>query len=184
MAQLSSRPLGQKAQKYFQPASSGSNAFKSGELINFNYTNFKKDPYPLVIIIKYDLPKRKVHGLNLHYLTYPIIKQILMSYADKTFSYDNIKQNDYISNSYRVYKSDHIRQIRKFDSELLLKIMDITRTFDSVDNELIQKQIEQQTNKETNQPSADQMSQGIQSVKTVDQIGTIPTIGDNSKNNG
>jgi hypothetical protein len=40
-------------------------AIKKGNLVTFNYSFWKKDPYPLVIISQV-LPSNKIFGINLH----------------------------------------------------------------------------------------------------------------------
>jgi hypothetical protein len=108
------------------------------------------DPYPLIIITDY-VQGVRVRGLNLHYLTFPFIKNLLSnSCEDKSFSYRNVKDNTYIVKAFRTYKWQGIRQIKVLDCEFLLKMMGVARSYDPNEVESIRNSVDEQLNQETN----------------------------------
>lgn len=116
-----------------------------GSLVTFNYLYHKPghDPAPLVIIT--DIWQNYIRGINLHYLTFPIIKNILQSYCDNVgFSYSNIRGDEYIVSAFRQYKRLGIRQIKKLDCAFLLNVLASVRTFDPNEVEAIRKSVRQQ----------------------------------------
>jgi hypothetical protein len=126
------------------------NYVTKGSLINFNYLFWVHDPYPLVVVTDY-LPGNKIRGINLHYLTFPFIKNILRTGCEnQSFSYNSIKMDKYVANAFRSYKWNGIRQVRKMDCNFLLTVMATVRSFDpnqvKAIRESIQQQIQQQVN--------------------------------------
>ena len=119
-----------------------------GSLVMFRYTFWIHDPVPLVIVS--DLtPGTRLRGVNLHYLTFPYIHTILMTaLQSQTFSYQNIKGDAYISSSFRSYKWNGISQIKKFDSQFVLKMMTIARSFDPTQIDAIRQSVDQQLQKQ------------------------------------
>lgn len=100
-----------------------------GSLISFNYTFWKHDPYPLVIVT--DIFQNYIRGVNLHYLTFQYIKTLLQNNCDNVaFSYYNIKLDKYITNSFRTYKRPGIRLVKKMDCSFLLNIIGMVKSFD------------------------------------------------------
>lgn len=124
--------------------------FNKGGLIVFNYLYWMNDPYPLVIITDYIMGNR-VRGINLHYLTFPFIKDLLNNSCDnRSFSYRNVKDNSYIVKAFRTYKWSGIRQIKVLDCEFLLKVMGITRSYDPNEIDAIKNSIQSQLETENN----------------------------------
>lgn len=119
-----------------------------GSLIMFRYSYWIHDPVPLVIVTDYH-PGKSIRGINLHYLTYPYIKTLItQSGTNMNFSYQNIKGDAYIRSSFRSYKWIGISQVKKFDSQFVLKMMTVARTFDPTQIRAIRQSVEQQIQQE------------------------------------
>lgn len=120
-----------------------------GSLISFYYPqsyaiipNIIHDPYPLVILT--DIWPRYIRGLNLHYLTFPYVKKILTTYGGKSFSYYNIKPDQYMANAFRMYVRMGVRRPRRLDTEWLVSVLQSVRSFDPAEIEKIRTNIQQQ----------------------------------------
>ena len=119
-----------------------------GSLVAFRYSFWIHDPVPLVIITDY-APGYKMRGVNLHYLTYPVIRNLLsVAASNPSFSYQNIAQDSYISSSFRTYKWNGISQVKKFDAQFILKMMSVARTFDPSQIHAIRQSVETQIQQE------------------------------------
>jgi hypothetical protein len=153
------------------PAMGVSQYLTKGSLIVFKYSFWMHDPYPLVIVSDY-MFGIKIRGVNLHYLTYPIISNILGTVCtSKTFSYSNIKSNTYISSAFRTYKWSGISQVKRLDCNTLLKVISGVRSIDPSQTEAIKQSVQDQLNRTTN-PNLDQSNQG-----TVPVVGQVATVG-------
>jgi hypothetical protein len=121
-----------------------------GKLVAFGYSMWKHDPYPLLIVTDI-IPNQRVRGVNLHYLTFPYIKNILRMGANNPgFSYQNIKADQYIVNAFRSYKWAGIRQVKILDAAFLLSVMASVRSFDPTQVAAIRKSVQEQIMRETN----------------------------------
>lgn len=130
-----------------------------GDLISFNYGSWQNDPYPLVIIADVQ-PGVKVRGLNLHYLTFPYIRNLLqLACVNRGFSYSNFKNDSYITSAFRSYKWLNIRTIKKLDCQFLLNVMAVARSFDPARVESIREVVREQLQRATNQ-GAEELSGG------------------------
>lgn len=135
-----------------------------GSLVMFFYSFWKHDPSPLLIITDYQ-PGNRIRGINLHYLTFPIVKNSLsMSAGNPSFSYQNIKGNNYIQSAFRTYKWAGISQLRRFDSKFVLQMMDIARTFDPYQIKAIREAIDQQLAR----------TQPVKTAEQTQQQGEVP----------
>ena len=87
-----------------------------------------------------------MRGINLHYLTYLYIRNILniASNSQGGFSYNNIKNDSYIVNSFRSYKWNGISQIKKFDLKFINQMIDNSRNFDPNQIQAIRQSVNQQ----------------------------------------
>lgn len=133
------------------------NIVAKGNLITFNYSFWAHDPYPMVIISDV-IPGNKIRGINLHYLTFNYVSTLLRTASgNPTFSYSSIRNDTYITSAFRSYKWQGIRNIKKLDSNFILSIMGIVRSFDINEIEAIRNSIQQQMNVLLN-PSADTIS--------------------------
>ncbi len=130
-----------------------SNAVTKGSLIVFNYSFWMNDPYPLVVVTDMR-PGKRLRGVNLHYLTFPYIKNLIQqSCGNIGFSYTNIRGDKYITNAFRTYKWNGIRSIKKLDCNFLLNVMASVRSFDPNQMETIRASIREQMSREV-QPKA------------------------------
>lgn len=134
-------------------------ALTSGTLVTFQYKFFKTDPYPLVIISR-SANGSFIKGVNLHYLTFNYIKNILQAYAGNTsFSWSQIKLNSYLSDAFRHYKWDGVQwqTFRALDAQLIVKVANMVRSVDPGEIRAIKNTIQQQVNQQMN-VTADQLS--------------------------
>lgn len=137
-------------QNLFTSVNLSTELISKGNLLSFNYMFWKHDPYPLVILTDY-MPGNRVRGVNLNYLTFNYVKNILNMYGEnKGFSYGSIKYDRYIVGAFRSYKWNGIRQVRKLDSKYLLNLVSTVRSFDKNNLEAIKETIQDQLNKPTN----------------------------------
>lgn len=119
-----------------------------GNLIMFRYAFWQHDPMPLLVITDYQ-PGRKIRGINLHYLTYYYIQRLLtLSANNMAFSYQNVKGDTYITSAFRTYKWGGISQVKKFDSQFILRMLTIGRTFDPSQIRAIRQAVDQQIQQE------------------------------------
>ncbi len=126
------------------------NYLKKGALVSFSYQWWKHDPYPLLILTDI-FQGNMLRGINLHYLTFPYIRNLLkMGGNNPAFSYANIKGDKYITNAFRSYKWNAIRQVRVMDVSFLLTIMGMVRSFDPSQIMAIRKIVQDQLRRETN----------------------------------
>jgi hypothetical protein len=126
------------------------NYLRKGALISFGYQWWKHDPYPLLIVTDV-FSGDKIRGINLHYLTFPYIRNVLRTGGNnQAFSYANIKGDRYITNAFRSYKWNAIRQVRVLDVSFLLNIMGIVRSFDPSQIMAIRRSVQEQLRRATN----------------------------------
>lgn len=126
-----------------------------GVLMAFSYSFWKNDPYPLIIVSRVEYGKM-IWGVNLHYLTFPYIKNLLSTQCNNpSFSYASIKGQNYIVNAYRSYKWAGIRQVRILDCSFLLTVMGLVRSFDPAEIEIIRRQIQEQVRQQINPTTRD-----------------------------
>jgi hypothetical protein len=129
----------------FKNSSYFNNILSKGDLISFNYIFHKvgHDPSPNVIIT--DTSYFYVRGINIHYLTFPYIKNLLQDHCEnKSFSYKNIKSNSYLVSSFRQYKKNGMTNIKKMDCKMLLNLMGSIRAVTPNEVEAIRKTINEQ----------------------------------------
>lgn len=128
-----------------------------GSLVSFNYMFFKNDPYPLVLLT--DVWQNYLRGINLHYLTFPYVKNLLQPNCDNIgFSYINIKADNYIVNAFRQYKRIGIRQIKRLDCAFLLNVLAMVRSLDPNEIEAIRRVVREQIQKLVN-PTAEELAE-------------------------
>jgi len=134
-----------------------------GSLITFNYAFHKPghDFFPLVLVTDpdYSIPtsqQRYLRGINLHYLTFPVIKKLIFpSIAgsvceNPNFTYQYIKNNNYIISAFRQYKRNGIANLKKLDCQFVANAMGISRSFDPNEIEAIRKSVRDQISRMTN----------------------------------
>lgn len=162
--QQAAQPLNPLVQKLFQPTQQQQfgSILTQGTLINFKYSFYINDPAPLVILTRV-VPGAFIKGVNLHYLTYPYVSSLLSrSIGNPSFSYQNIRNDNYITSAFRTYKWNGISQIKKFDSQLILSVMQAVRSIDPTQIAAIRQSVEQQINQAVTNPTADSLTMGSQ----------------------
>lgn len=124
-----------------------------GQLIRFKYLLAKNDPQPLVIVTRLDMTKKLLKGTNLHYLTLPLIRMMLYQ---STGPYYNKSNNSYINSAFRSYsfRGIDISSIELFDTQFIIKMINMARTMDPVAIRSMRMQIDQQINAKVNQDQA------------------------------
>jgi hypothetical protein len=151
----------QQQEQYPQPRQP--NAIQRGAIVIFPYQFYKNDATPCVIISSVDGVYLK--GINLHYLTFMKIKQLLQpNITNAAFSYSNIKYDPYITSAFRSYlvRGIMFEQSRVVDSAFLMRMMSMVNTFDPVQIQAIRSEIERQLNTGYAQPQAAQSAQPAQ----------------------
>lgn len=165
-------------QQLFQPVDPFSNNtpeispnpyVSKGALVMFQYSFWVHDPVPLVVVTDF-MPGKRVRGVNLHYLTFPYVRNLLTR-VSTSFSYQTIKGDAYINSSFRTYKWAGISQVKIFNSKFVLQMMTVARTFDPYQIRAIRQSVEQQLQQQiigkaqesvAEQPQSPQQQQGTQ----------------------
>lgn len=146
-------------QLFNTPVSTATPVLAKGSLITFHYSFWLNDPAPLVIVTDF-VPGIRLRGVNLHYLTFLYVKTVLLK-ASPGFSYQNIKGDQYISNSFRSYKWAGIMNMRVFDSQFILKMMSIARSFDPSQIQAIRQSVEEQLQQQLLGQASNQITNSI-----------------------
>lgn len=123
---------------------------QTGSLISFNYSFWKNDPYPLVIIIENDSKKDKIAGINLHRLLPNDIKELMSKFNQMGYAYGNISDQEKFRRAYRTYKKIGIRQQRLFDVQFLLRVISMVKTTDPAEVQIIRRQVQEQLKQQIN----------------------------------
>lgn len=120
-----------------------------GSLISFHYPrswaiipNVIHDSHPMVILT--DIWPNYIRGVNLHYLTFPYIKRLLLDYGGKNFQYAHIRPDKYLANAFRMYVRRGILQPKRLDTEFLINVMASVRSFSPGELERIRMNIQKQ----------------------------------------
>jgi hypothetical protein len=148
-----------------------------GDLITFNYAFHKPghDTNPLVLVTDPDYPikdpvikpgymtrqlrNQYIRGINLHYLTFPVIKKLIFPNNQQSvcenpnFTYQSIKGNEYISSAFRQYKKRGIGALKKLDCRFIVTAMGLSRSFDPNEIEAIRNSVREQINRIVNPPA-------------------------------
>lgn len=143
------QPIGQQD----DPTIVQNNIIGRGSLVSFSYSQWVHDPKPLVIISDYQ-PGIRIRGINLHYLTFHTIAQLIKTNCDNlAFSYRSVSGDKYVTSAFRTYKWHGIKQIKKLDCDVLMRIMKVNRTEDPNQTEAIRQNVREQLNQQMNQKS-------------------------------
>lgn len=134
-----------------------SKAVMRGSLVTFNYMFHKPghDPAPMVLIT--DIWANYIRGVNLHYLTFPVIKKLMFPAPGRSvcdspaFSYQYIKGNGYITSAFRQYKRTGIERLRKLDCAFIVNAMSMSRSFDPNEIEAIRRSVREQIRRMVNE---------------------------------
>lgn len=130
---------------------------QTGSLISFNYSFWKNDPYPLVIVIENDSRKDKLAGINLHRLLPNDIRELMMKFNQKGYAYGTVSDQKKFREAYRTYKKVGIRQQRMFDVNFLLRVISMVKTTDPAEVQIIRRQVQEQLKQQIN-PKASQFT--------------------------
>ena len=133
----------------------GSFQVTAGSLIRFQYTLWKHDPYPMLIVMD-RLPGGDIRGVNLRYLTLNYVVFLIQQYCGKAFSFQNVAMNDIFVKSFRRYKSFGMRNIEMLDCEFILKTIDMIRTHDPNQEQAMRESIQKQLQRQMN-PTAEEL---------------------------
>lgn len=144
------RPVGQDV--VMNPSQRmGKNLFaRTGSLVSFNYAFWKNDPYPLLIVIENSPGKDKISGINLHYLTFRDIKDIIGRAGKMGFSYRSVSAARPFRDAYRSYKRMGVRQMKVLDPSYLLGVMGMVRSYDPAEVQIIRRQVQEQIRQQIN----------------------------------
>ena len=150
-------PVGQDVAANPNQRMKGNFVAVKGSLVSFNYTFWKHDPYPLIIIIDNNPASDKLSGINLHRLTFPSIRELIAITSKMGFSYKSVSDDENFKAAYRSYKRIGVRQMKVLDSNFLLRIMSAVRSYDPAEVQIIRRQVQEQIRQQTN-PKASQMT--------------------------
>jgi hypothetical protein len=128
-----------------------------GSLVSFNYTFWRHDPYPLIIVVENNPASDKISGINLHRLTFPSIRDLIARTGKMGFSYKSVSDDENFKAAYRSYKRAGIRQMKVLDSKFLLSVMSAVRSYDPAEVQIIRRQVQEQIRQQIN-PKASQMT--------------------------
>lgn len=127
-----------------------------GSLVQFTYEFAKPghDRTPLIVVT--DIMQNYIRGINVHYLTFPVIKNILQvsgmnACNNPNFSYANIKSDRYIISAFRQYKKIGLKRLKILDCSFILNVMGSVRAIDPQEVEAIRNTIREQLNRTINQ---------------------------------
>lgn len=148
-------------ESFFRPISFPNAVPTRGDLISFNYVFWKHDPNPLIIIVNNDKMSDKVAGINLHLLTSvgpkSDVAELIRRSKRMDFSYRALADRKTFRDAYRTYKKSGIRLVRKFDTQFLLKVISVVRSFDPAEIQIIRRQVQEQIKQQIN-PKANQLT--------------------------
>lgn len=123
-----------------------------GVLMTFQYTNYKNDPSPLMLVaINGKNPTTHlwanglVAGLNFHYLTPNVVNNMMKTYVNNpSFGYKYIKSNSFIVNAWRSYYPSLMKFKKIIDKDFLLQVLKVVRTIDPSEVDAIRAEIKSQ----------------------------------------
>jgi len=127
-----------------------------GSIIQFRYQFAKPghDQNPLIIVTD-NLPQY-IRGVNLHYLGYSKIMQLIginrmNACGNKSFSYENIKTDSYIKKTFRMYKKNGIAKAKVLDCAFLKRVLEASKKINPQDLLAIRSNIVEQLQRVINQ---------------------------------
>ncbi len=116
----------------------------SGSVVSFAYRFYKHDPYPVILTAGFDPYHGLIEGLNLHYMTFPIFRALLQSYAgNSNFNYLLIKNQPMIKQAFRSYKITGIANAKKVNWKAIVDAMSIIRQYSPQEMLAIQNAVDQ-----------------------------------------
>lgn len=189
---VSSGPTNPYVNFYFEPLQTDP---KEGELIIFTYT--KKlyyeihDRMPLVLVLnsarnKGWQPGRCIRGINLHYLTYSLMGQIMeMVNRGTVQSYEQLKAYQMCADSFRHYLWNWIApgSIKKMNLVAVQAEVNTIKQHGPMNQEDLRRLVQEQLEQKTKQPKAAQITKPIAPIPPTPAIGTTSPEGAALDNN-
>ncbi len=127
---------------------------RPGSLLSFQYTFYKHDPYPLVLSTG-KWADGKIAGINLHYLTFNYMKNLINQFCGKNFNYQSIKNDKFIRKSFRSYQREGVRNIKLMDCQYLNQLLGNIRTYNPTEVEAMRQYIRKQLNQQIGTKASD-----------------------------
>lgn len=148
---------------------------QKGSIINFQYLFHSHDPQPLVLVTSIYSDGR-IAGINLHYLTYQYVKNLVKNFCDnRSFGYQRIKGDRFLYKSFRTYKKFGIKNLHMLDCASLNQLLGTVRSFNFKPGELqamqdsIRQQMQNINKPPAQNPSAQDMTGKMQGMLTPQQ---------------
>lgn len=117
---------------------------QKGRLVSFHYQFFKHDPFPVILTTGL-MGSNKIGGLNIHYLTFPVYRALLNSWAgNNTFNYYIIKNEPLIKQAFRSYKLNGIKNAKLIEWKSIIEVLSIIRNYSPQEIQKIQQFVDQQ----------------------------------------
>ena len=162
MAQIQLPPQLQKlwTATGYPNATTGPQIVARGSIVNFKYIGQRpgrriSDPEPLVLVA--DIFTDAIRGVNLNALTFPYVRNLILSYLGKPFSYAFIKNDNYIVRdvkAFRTYKRAGITGLRMLDTKFLIGLAMVARSLDQFEIAQMEAQIQMILEMANKQPVA------------------------------
>jgi hypothetical protein len=96
-----------------------------------------------------------VWGVNVHYLTFPYIRNLLQKNCNNImFGYPSIKSDKFVTSAFRQYKKNGIRSLKKLDCDFVLNLLGSSRALTPAEVEAIRNTVNNQISQAINQVSA------------------------------
>jgi len=151
-------------QGLFQPAKATNPYIKKGDLIVFHYSLYKHDPRPHIVVTDVN-PGGRMRGVNIHYLPFVEIKRLLGIACNNTgFSYRNFatprmtgtkKVSTPLEDAFRSYKWSGIKRVQKLDCDFVMSVMNMVRSFDPAEIEIVRNLVREQIQRQVNQKATE-----------------------------
>lgn len=126
-----------------------------GSLVLFRYEKWKHDPYPLLLVSEKYMDG-KLAGVNLHYLTFRYVKNLLSTYCNnRSFDYQLIKGDQYIVNAYRCYTRSKIKDAKMLDCGFLMRVLSAIRSYNPSEIQKMREEIQRQLRQKVNPKARD-----------------------------
>ena len=144
------RPVGQDVVANPNRRMGRSLVARTGSLVSFNYAFWRNDPYPLMVVIENNPGKDKISGVNLHYLTFRDIRELIGRAGKMGFSYRSLSDSKPFKDAYRSYKRAGVRQMKVLDPDYLMGVMGMVRNYDPADAQIVRRQVQEQLKQQIN----------------------------------
>jgi small nuclear ribonucleoprotein (snRNP)-like protein len=144
-----------------------------GSVIRFGYRNWRRDPYPVVIVTSVSwgqvrktdgrIEQPFIKGINLNYLTPFDFQRIIKNCGSPAFSYQSIMGDKALTKAYRHYLVgfDNILNLQMLDCREILSAREVSRAYDPNQADAIKESIRRQLQQQAN-VKADEMAKQTQ----------------------